>query len=221
MAAILKTGIVQENSSSVANLTLDSSGNVTAGNNLTVTGTSTLTGAISTGAITSSGLVTGATGALYPIVSLTAQASTSGTSIDFTGIPSWVKRITVMFNGVSLSNTDSLTVQLGTGGVATTSGYTGTSTRLQAAGLTTTAYSGSGFETIAVGVAANLATGNLVITNITGNTWTCTGILAGTVTNLQDTTAGVVSMAGVVNLVRITSTGTATFDAGTINILYE
>jgi hypothetical protein len=66
-----------------------------------------------------------------------------------------------------------------------------------------------------------LQTGNLVITNITGNTWTCTGIVAGTVTNLQDTTAGVIAMAGVVNLLRITSTGTATFDAGTINILYE
>ena len=202
---------------------------VTDTGNLSVTGTSAFTGSvgnitagtINSGAITSSGLVTGTTGALYPIVSKTAQASTSGTSIDFTSIPSWVKRITVMFNGVSLSNTDSLTVQLGTGGVPTTSGYTGTSTRLQAAAVTTNAYSGTGFETIVVGVAANLATGNLVITNITGNTWTCTGILAGTVTNLQDTTAGVIAMAGVVDLVRITSTGTATFDAGTINILYE
>jgi len=151
----------------------------------------------------------------------TAVASTSGTSIDFTGLPAWVKKITVMFNGVSLSNTDSLTVQLGTGGVATTSGYTGTSTRIAAGAISCNAYSGNGFETIAVGVAANLATGNLVITNITGNTWTCTGILAGTATNLQDTTAGVIAMAGVVNLVRVTSSGTATFDAGSINILYE
>jgi hypothetical protein len=155
------------------------------------------------------------------LTSGTAVASTSGTSIDFTSIPSWVKRITVMFNGVSLSNTDSLTVQIGTGGTPTTSGYTGTSTRLQASALTTNAYSGTGFETIVVGVAANLATGNLVITNLTGNTWTCTGILAGTATNLQDTTAGVVTLAGVLNIVRVTSTGTATFDAGSINILYE
>jgi hypothetical protein len=132
-----------------------------------------------------------------------------------------VKKITVMFNGVSLSNTDNLTVQLGTCGVATTSGYTGTSTRIQAAAISCNAYTGNGFETTALGVAANLVTGNMVITNITGNTWTCTGILAGTSTTLQDTTAGVIAMAGVVNLVRITSTGTATFDAGSINILYE
>jgi len=151
----------------------------------------------------------------------TAVASTSGTSIDFTSLPAWVKKITVMFNGVSLSNTDSIIVQLGTGGVATTSGYTGTSTRIAAAAISCNAYGGNGFEVNVVGIAASVSTGNMVITNITGNTWTCTGILAGTVTNLQDTTAGVIAMAGVVNLVRITSNGTATFDAGSINILYE
>jgi hypothetical protein len=152
----------------------------------------------------------------------TVQNATSGTSIDFTLPVGYVaKRITVMFNGVRLSNTDSLTVQLGTGGSPTTSGYSGSSARLQAATMSTNAYSGSGFETIAVGISTNLATGNMVITNITGNVWTCTGILAGTVTNLQTTTAGVVTISGVVNLVRVTSSGTATFTAGSINILYE
>jgi hypothetical protein len=225
----LKVDTIQEPTSATVNLTLGTTGNVTVGANLAVAGTSTFsgsmgnitTGTINSGAITSSGLVTGTTGALYPIVSGTAQASTSGTSIDFPNIPSWVKRITVMFNGVSLSNTDSLTVQLGTGGVATTSGYTGTSTRIGASTISCNAYSGIGFEVNIVGIAASVSTGNMVITNITGNTWTCTGILAGTVTNLQDTTAGVIAMAGVVNLVRITSNGTATFDAGTINIMYE
>ena len=43
----------------------------------------------------------------------TAVASTSGTSVDFTSIPSWVKRITVMFNGVSTSGTSNPLVQLG------------------------------------------------------------------------------------------------------------
>lgn len=220
----LKVDTIQNPSSATVNLTLDTSGNVTVGNNLTVTGTTTLTGSlgnITAGTVTASGLVTGATGALYPLVSGTAQASTSGTSIDFTSIPSWVKRITVMFNGVSLSNTDLLIVQLGTGGVATTSGYTGQIARMGSGSVTTTAYNGNGFETTNFGVAANLATGNMFITNITGNTWICTGILAGTSTTLQNTTAGVVAMAGVVNLVRVTSSGTATFDAGTINILYE
>lgn len=58
-----------------------------------ITGT---TGTFS-GAVQASGVATN----IYPLVAATAVASTSGTSIDFTGIPAWVRRVTVMFNGVS------------------------------------------------------------------------------------------------------------------------
>ena len=44
MVATLKTGVIQEPSSSTANLTLDASGGVTVGQNLSVTGTTTFTG---------------------------------------------------------------------------------------------------------------------------------------------------------------------------------
>jgi len=200
-------------------MTVTAVGSGTLAVGLVLTGTGVTAGTTITAQLTGTA---GSTGTYTVSASQTTSSTTiTVVAVDFLNIPSWVKRITVMFNGVSLSNTDALTVQLGTGGVPTTSGYTGSSTRLQAIAVSTNAYSGSGFECVALGVAANLATGNLVITNITGNTWTCTGILAGTVTNLQDTTAGVVAMAGVVNLVRVTSTGTATFDAGSINILYE
>ena len=47
----------------------------------------------------------------------TAVASTSGTSNDFTSIPSWVKRITVMFNGVSTNGTSPVQLQIGAGSV--------------------------------------------------------------------------------------------------------
>ena len=47
--------------------------------------------------------VQAATGTMSVNTLSTAVASTSGTSIDFTGLPSWVKRITVMFVGVSTS----------------------------------------------------------------------------------------------------------------------
>ena len=57
----------------------------------------------------------------------TAQNSTSGTSIDFTGIPSWVKRVTVMFNGVSTSGTSAPQIQIGSGAFVS-SGYSGTNT---------------------------------------------------------------------------------------------
>ena len=69
--------------------------------------------------IDGSASVTINSGAILGITSGTVT-NTTGTSVPISGIPSWVKRITVMFNGVSLSNTDNLTVQLGTGGVDTT-----------------------------------------------------------------------------------------------------
>lgn len=46
----------------------------------------------------------------------TAKASTSGVAVEFTGIPSWVRRITVLFNGVSTNGVNNILVQVGTGG---------------------------------------------------------------------------------------------------------
>jgi hypothetical protein len=68
------------------------------------------------------------------ITSGTAVASTSGTSIDFTGIPSWVKRITVMFSSVSLSGASSYLVQIGTSGGIQNTGYTSSSFIIATAG---------------------------------------------------------------------------------------
>ena len=78
------------------------------------------------------------------ITSGTSQASTSGTSIDFTGIPSWVKRITVMFNGVSTNGTSNPLIQIGdSSGVAIT-GYSASSARVLATPSFTTYTTGFG-----------------------------------------------------------------------------
>jgi len=146
----------------------------------------------------------------------TAVASTSGTSIDFTSLPAWVKRITVMFSGVSTSGTSFVIAQLGTGGTPTTSGYGG-------GGWQTTVYTNvtNGMALSGNNVATDVRQGTITITNITGNTWVSTA------TNFNNNTtggsgAGSIALAGVLNIVRITTVnGTDTFDAGTINILYE
>jgi hypothetical protein len=160
---------------------------------------------------------------LRPLVSGTAVASTSGTSIDFTSIPSWVKRITVMFSGVSTNGTSHILVQIGTGGVATTSGYSSASsfvniTSSVAGGITSTA----GFI-VYMGSATYISGGNFTITNISGNIWTFAGIIANlTTTSYTGQSAGSGSLSGTLNLVRITTVnGTDTFDAGSVNILYE
>ena len=157
---------------------------------------------------------------LYPLVSGTAQASTSGTSIDFTGIPSWVKRITVMFSGVSTNGTSNLIIQLGTGSTTyTTSGYLGATTT--STGATITAFS-TGFMVSGATSAATVFHGQVMLINLSGNLWTESGILGLSDQLNTRMSGGSVTLGDALTALRITTvTGVNTFDAGTINILYE
>ena len=140
----------------------------------------------------------------------------SGTSVNFNSIPSTAKRITVMFSGVSTSGTSFVIVQLGTGGTPTTSGYSGGVWQTSAYTNVTNGMGLSGNN-----VATDVRAGAITITNITGNTWVSTATCFLTVAT-GGAGAGSVALAGVLNLVRITTVnGTDTFDAGTINILWE
>ena len=162
---------------------------------------------------------------LYPLVSGTAQAATSGTSIDFTSIPSWVKRITVMFSGVSTNGTSEVTLQLGTSSGFVTSGYLGTALTVTTGGTTGTSNLSSGFLVrmgATAGTAAAVRHGSAVFTLIGSNTWVCSLNMGLSNTEYLNTTAGSIALADVLTQVRITTNGgTNTFDAGTINIIYE
>jgi len=159
-------------------------------------------------------------GSSSAIVSGTAVASTSGTSIDFTGIPSWVKRITVMFNGVSTNGVNNLQVQIGASSF-TISGYLGASTDGPA--LTATSFT-TGFG-IRTGSAASVIHGTLVISSFTANVWVAAGTLARSDGATFCSSAGTVTLSGTLDRVRIIGSATGspsdTFDAGSINILYE
>lgn len=159
------------------------------------------------------------TGTLAPLVSGTAVASTSGTSIDFTGIPSWAKRVTVMFNSMSLSGTASALIQIGSGSV-TTSGYLGGAT-VQFVGTIEAVNSTSGFL-CPLGAAARVIHGALTLTLQSGNTWVASGSFGFSNAAASATSGGTGVLSGALDRVRITSTnGTDTFDAGSINIMYE
>ena len=150
----------------------------------------------------------------------TAVASTSGTSIDFTGIPSWVKRITVMFDGVSNSGTSAMLVQLGDSGGIENTGYKGSGSSLGLSGMSSTTYT-TGFGITRVS-AAEIAQGTVVLVNLTGNVWAASGLLGRSDSGATRTTAGSKTLSDTLTQVRITYlNGTDTFDAGTINILYE
>jgi hypothetical protein len=142
--------------------------------------------------------------------------STSGTSIDFTGIPSWVKRVTVAFNDVSTNGTSNPIIQLGAGSF-TTSGYSSVATVATAA-TTVIAFS-AGFG-IPSGLATNTIAGQYIFTNQAGNTWVGSAVL--TVSGNLMLSSGRLNLSGTLDRVRITTVnGTDTFDAGLINILYE
>jgi hypothetical protein len=151
----------------------------------------------------------------------TAVASTSGTAIDFTSIPSWVKRITVLYSGVSTSGTSNYLVQIGSGSV-TSSGYASAAFSIDGTNATGISTSTAGFLTAKLVTAAALFTGSIVISNITENTWVESGSLINISAGWGTTSTGSLALAGVLDRVRITTTnGTDTFDAGSINILYE
>jgi hypothetical protein len=159
-------------------------------------------------------------GAILGITSGTAVASTSGTSIDFTGIPSWVKRITVMFNEVSTSGSSAFLIQIGSGSVTST-GYISTGNSTNQASATGGVSSTSGF-CIRSGSATFTLSGLMTLTLVSSNTWISShaGKVATTEANWGGGSSS--SLSGALDRVRITTVnGTDTFDAGSVNILYE
>ena len=186
--------------------TISSSGNLSVTGNLVTTGT-----------------ITSSTGTTYPLVSGTAQATTSGTAIDFTGIPSWVKRITVMLSGVSTSGTSNWLMQLGTASGVENTGYLGVGTFLGAT------VSGSNYTAgfgLPISGATHVLHGMFTIAQLSSsaNTWTCSGSLGGTggAAGYIYSTTGAKSLTTTLDIVRLTTVnGTDTFDAGSVNIMYE
>ena len=185
--------------------------------------TGTVVGTTDTQTLTNKTLSTGTVVGVSLITSGTAVASTSGTSIDFTSIPSWVKRITVMFNGVSLSGTSDIQIQLGVSGTPETTGYTTNYSRSNSTGIATSTGITDGFTvTGGVGIAANLLYGPFVLSLLGSNTWVGSGVFYSAGTSYIVNNSGAKTLAGTLNMIRLRSlNGTDTFDAGSINILYE
>jgi len=149
----------------------------------------------------------------------TAQASTSGTSIDFTGIPAWVKRVTVMFSGVSTTGSNPVIIQLGDAGGFETTGYLSSASYGGSVGNYSSSTAGFIVDAGNTATAATTRRGMVVIVNLNGNQWVCSGTSdAG---NVSASIAGGKTLSDVLTQVRITSNSVDTFDAGSINIMYE
>jgi hypothetical protein len=163
---------------------------------------------------------------LKPLTLATAVNTTSGSAIDFTGIPSWVRRITVMFNGVSTNGSSIPQLQLGSGSVQAT-GYLNTAGNIYSSTPGTGSPQGSnltfGFGLIGVSnSSASVASGHMVCTLLSSNLWVCSGVIAFTNASQAVATAGNVTLSGALDRLRLTTVnGSDTFDAGSVNIMYE
>jgi hypothetical protein len=181
-----------------------------------VAGTSVLTLPVGSGTVVANNVNSA-------IVSGTAVASTSGTSIDFTGIPSWAKKITVMFQGVSTSGTSNVMIQLGTSGGVTTSGYLGAGSGIAASVITANQTTGFGIENGAgVVTASSVRHGVATVSNLSSNNWVAGGTFANSNSAATTVFGGSIALGGTLDRVRITTVnGTDTFEAGSINIMWE
>lgn len=153
------------------------------------------------------------------IVRGTAVASTSGTSIDFTNIPSWVRRITLILDSVSTNGNGQFLIQIGPSGGVETSSYSSTS--IYTGSATGQSTSTSGFVSVN-GSSSNVMSGTVIITNINSNIWVQSHNTANNGGTIIVTGSGTKSLASTLSIVRLTTTtGTDVFDSGTVNILYE
>jgi hypothetical protein len=143
------------------------------------------------------------------------------TAVDFLSFPSWVKRITVMFNGVSGNGSSDFLFQLGDSGGIEATGYLGAGSLVGTSSTSCTNYT-TGFGFAGGGTTAKVWQGSICFTNITGNTWVANGGFGRSDGNNTAQVGGGKSLTGVLDRVRITHVnGTDTFDAGSINIMYE
>ena len=148
-------------------------------------------------------------------ITLGTAVTATGTAVDFTGIPSWAKRITVMFNGVSTNGTNSILVQIGATTISNT-GYVGSSAATNNIGATYT----TGFGMI-FNVASSYIYGNMTIIQ-NGTDYISNHSYGFASNSVGICGGGSKSLGSTLDRIRITTVnGTDTFDAGTINIMYE
>lgn len=198
---------------------------VEADGKLTQAGVEAIQGQIDAGSTTAAGLNTRLTavetelaGSLINLQ--TAQTASSNTEFDFTGIPTWVNRVTVIGRGISTNGTSNYTLRIGDGAIVTT-GYLGATTTI--AGATpTTANPTTGVTLNQSTTAASVFGFEATISRLSGNSWQISGLGSLSNTNTLSMFASGLTLSGALDRVRLTTVaGTDTFDAGDINISWE
>jgi hypothetical protein len=151
--------------------------------------------------------------------SLTTEINFNGAN----GIPSWAKRVTVIFNELGTTSTGVPMIRLGSASGIESSGYSSILSNTTAAAIATKLSSTTGFEIVATGLSTNRIVGQYVLNNFEGSTWIITGSMQPGLTVVgQQFITGRKTIASTLTRLQVTTTGgTDTFNAGSINIMYE
>lgn len=160
-----------------------------------------------------------ATATYAPLITGTA-VTTSGATISFTGIPSWARRITILLSGVSTVAAGIPAIRAGSGSYEA-SGYSGVTSKIGATTVDSGASAATSWDLINSSASTYVYSGQVVITKLTGNLY----VISGSYTYSGATNAvvnGTKTFAGTIDRVQlIMSTGTDTFNGGTMNIMWE
>lgn len=154
----------------------------------------------------------------------TTMTVTQVVAIDFTSLPSWIKRITFMINGMSASGTSPLQIRLGTSGGFVTSGYSsGVAAISSASAALGAALFTTGFYVGGFNANTDTLSATVFINKLRENIWSYTGTAVRTGNVATYFHAAIPqTLSGALTQVRLTTVnGTDTFDAGSVNILYE
>ncbi len=222
---ITDTGLVGIGKTPSAGVELDVLGEIVTSTSLTAT-TSVITDTISertsAAGVTIDGVLLKDSligGQYRPITSDTAQTTTSGNTKAFTGIPTWVNRVTVMLNGVSTAAGSDIYIRIGPVAGVETTGY---DSAVSYGGSSVNVTSSTTFSFLVPGAgsgAAYVFNGHAILTRVSGNIWVMSSNIVSTGTNSYYVASSTKTLAGALSVLSVITAGT--FDAGSVNIFYE
>lgn len=158
-----------------------------------------------------------------PIVaySSTGTSTNGAAQYDFT-IPSGVRRISVVYRGVSWGTGNSLSmVRIGTSGTPETTGYISRGTFVASTCGAASNTTGFILENGSIG-ASDLSMGIMHLMKVDDHEWVAIGISStNNGTAYANFGVGYLSLAGEVDILRYTNTQGYTFDAGEVNVFWE
>jgi len=130
----------------------------------------------------------------------------------------------VMFSGVSTNGTSFPQILLGDSGGPEASGYLGSIVSTNSGGSSGVDLLSSGFTLNRGGAATNVMHGSLVLAlfDPATNTWSANGNTSNSEVAFANSISGTKALSAALDRIRLTTQGGVnTFDAGSVNILYE